>query len=124
MAACAVAISSSVLVRWSSTVGTIVPWNPAAERLLGRRAGEAIGQTLALLIPPAARPAHVAGFHRAMETGRADTGSAPVLVTLTRADGTAIEVALCLGLLADADGAAVGAVAAMRPAGPRRPLAA
>lgn len=74
------------------TTGTITLWNPAAEQLLGFPAVDAVGQTLATIVPPQARPAHIAGFHRAMETGRTDSGGAPVLITATRADATTVEV--------------------------------
>lgn len=103
--------------------GTIESRNPAAERLLGFAARDAVGQTLAILVPPAVRLLHIAGFHRAMETGRLASGGAPVLVTATRADGSSVELEMTLGLRHDTTGRPVGAVAALRPTGPRRPLA-
>ncbi len=106
----------------TDSAGTIVLWNPAAERLLGFSRDEAVGQTLALIIPPDYRPAHIDGFHRAMDSGRTDTGGAPVIVKPTRADGSQIELEMSIGLITGDDGSATGAIAALRPTGPRRPI--
>lgn len=102
--------------------GKIVLWNAAAERLLGYRRDQALGQTLALIIPPAYRPGHVRGFHRAIGTGHTDTAGSPVIVRPTRADGASIEAEMTIGLITDAAGTVVGAVAALRAAGLRRPI--
>ncbi len=96
--------------------GGITFWNQAATRLLGFSAGRALGETLALIIPPEHRAAHVAGFHRAMESGSLHTQGAPVVVTVTRADGSTVEAEMTLGILQDGSGHA-GAVAALRPVG-------
>jgi PAS domain S-box-containing protein len=106
----------------TNTDGIIAVWNPAAERLLGYPAAQAIGQSLALIIPDSARPGHIAGFHRAMASGRLDTGGRPVLVAPTHADGSTVQAEMSLGLLTDADGSVTGAVAALRPAGERAPI--
>lgn len=110
---------ADALIATDST-GTIVLWSPAAEQLLGYRRAEAVGQTLALIILSASRPAHIAGFHRAMTSGRTDTGGAPVIVTPIRADGTRIEVEMCIGLITGDDGSVMGAIAVLRPTGTRR----
>src|SRR5215472_18627762 len=90
----------------ADSTGKIVLWNPAAEQLLGYRQADAVGKTLALIIPPAYRPAHMNAFHRAMNSGRTDTAGAPVIVTANRADGTAVELEMCIGLTVG-DGGAV-----------------
>jgi len=102
--------------------GTITGCNPAAERLLGHTSDGAVGQTLALIIPAPSRPLHISGFHRAMETSEMDTGGAPVTALATHANGSEIEVELVIGIITDATRRAIGAVAALRPAGSRRPL--
>ena len=99
--------------------GTITAWNPAAERLLGHTSAEAIGQTLALIIPPPSRPLHISGFHRAVETSESDTRGAAVA---THANGTEIEIELTIGIISDGTQSAIGAVAALRPTRRRRPL--
>lgn len=105
------------------TTGAITAWNQAAERLLGHPAADALGQTLALIIPAPARPLHISGFHRAMETGQIDTGGTPVSVVARHANGTEIDVEMVIGLIRDEAQHSLGAVAALRPAGPRRSLA-
>jgi PAS domain S-box-containing protein len=45
-----------------NTQGQITSWNPAAEVLLGHTAGQAIGQTLALLIPAEHRTRHISAL--------------------------------------------------------------
>jgi PAS domain S-box-containing protein len=102
--------------------GTITAWNPAAERLLGHTSAEAIGQTLALIIPPPSRPLHISGFHRAMETSETDTRGAPVTAVATHANGTEMEIELTIGIISDGTQSAIAAVAALRPSGHRRPL--
>ena len=99
--------------------GTITAWNPAAERLLGNTSAQAIGQTLALIIPAPSRPLHISGFHRAVETSETDTRGAAVA---THANGTEIEIELTIGITSDGTQSAIGAVAALRPTGRRRGL--
>jgi PAS domain S-box-containing protein len=97
------------------TGGTITSWNAAAERLLGHRQSEAVGETLALIIPPEHRPRHVAAFHAAMDSGKFANGGRPARVdAMTASDGTRPFV-FSLGLLTSTDGDAVGAVAILRP---------
>jgi PAS domain S-box-containing protein len=81
--------------------GRVVEFNPAAERTFGYRRVEAIGSEMAeLIIPPALRARHRAGFSRLLATGeprlvdrrleltgmRADGSEFPVELTITRID--------------------------------------
>ena len=77
--------------------GTITTWNPAAEKMLGHAAEDAIRQTLALVVPSPARPAHI--------------------------DGSPIRIEMTIGLLTDAGAGARGAGAARPGTGERRSLA-
>ncbi|GMG81493.1 hypothetical protein LNKW23_07060 [Paralimibaculum aggregatum] len=53
--------------------GTIIEYNPAAERIFGFPRAEAIGQMIGeLIIPPELRAAHRAGLARYLATGRSD----------------------------------------------------
>jgi PAS domain S-box-containing protein len=80
-------------------------WNPAAERMLGYTAAEAIGQILhALIVPPRFREAH----HRALNELRL-SGTEPALgktveLSAHRKDGAEIAVALSLSGVRLADG--------------------
>ena len=50
--------------------GLIVLWNPAAERLFGFTAAEAVGHSLDLIIPERFRERHWQGYHAVMQTGQ------------------------------------------------------
>src|SRR3981081_132645 len=49
--------------------GRIVLWNPAAEKLFGYSAAEAIGQSLEILMPTPIAEVHRAGLERYMRAG-------------------------------------------------------
>ena len=95
--------------------GTITSWNPAAERLLGHPESSAVGQTLALIIPPEHRARHVAAFHAAMESGKLMNGGRAARIEAITSRGT-MPFVFSLGLLPSAAGGATGAVAVLRPA--------
>jgi PAS domain S-box-containing protein len=61
--------------------GDIVTWNPAATRMFGYTADEAVGQPLTLVVPERFKEAHRAGLARVVETGE------------TRIIGTTVQVA-------------------------------
>ena len=82
--------------------GIVAEFNPAAERMFGRRAEDAIGSELAeLVIPLEFREAHRAALKKAVQTGesvligqrveltgmRADAGKFPVELAITRIEG-------------------------------------
>jgi len=96
--------------------GTITSWNPTAERLFGHSAAEAIGQTLALIIPVEHRARHMAAFHRAMDTGTLAHDGRPARVEASTTSDEKHALVFTLGLLKDAGGAATGAVAVLRAA--------
>src|ERR1041384_7154513 len=50
--------------------GLIVLWNPAAERLFGFTAAEAVGHSLDLIIPERFRERHWNAYHAVMRTGQ------------------------------------------------------
>ncbi len=67
----------------------IVMFNPAAERMFGLRADEAIGQPLSLLLPEALREAHVGHVRRFADSGVPSRDMAPRLEVFgRRADGS------------------------------------
>jgi PAS domain S-box-containing protein len=92
----------------------ITSWNAGAERLFGHTAADAIGEGLALIIPEIHRPAHMAGFHAAMNTDHLSHDGQPARVEGTLADGTVVPLIMSLGLLPLVDGAPVGVVAILR----------
>jgi PAS domain S-box-containing protein len=95
--------------------GIIRLWNPGAERIFGHRAGEAVGQSLDLIIPERLRTAHWEGWRRVVETGRSRYGDGDLLsVPAIHKDGERISVEFTIVPLKDEIGRMVGMAALMR----------
>jgi len=95
--------------------GLITFWNPGAERIFGFTGGEAVGQSLDLIIPENLRARHWSGFRHTMETGTSRYGHGDLLSVpgLTK-DGRRISVEFTIVLLRDEGQAVTGTVAVMR----------
>ncbi len=77
--------------------GTVVEWNPAAERTFGYPRSAALGQTLAdLIIPPPLRGAHAKGVAHYLATGEGAILNRRIEVPALRADGTELLVELAV----------------------------
>ncbi|WP_082409883.1 PAS domain S-box protein [Methylomonas koyamae] len=85
--------------------GTILSWNPAAERLFGYRSDEVIGQNIKMLIPPD----RLEEESRILNLIRNDARVEPYESVRQRKDGTLIEVWLTMSPVKDADGNVIGA---------------
>lgn len=95
--------------------GIICFWNPGAERMFGHLSGEAIGNSLDLIIPERLRQRHWDGFRQTMETGRSRYGEGDLLsVPALRKDGTTISVEFTIVLLKSEPIGVRGIVAIMR----------
>ena len=90
--------------------GVIRLWSDGAERLLGHRAEDAIGQKLDLIVPARYRQAHWVGFSGAMERGEVKNPDLRGNLPLVRADGTEQHYPGRLVFLRDAMGNAFGAM--------------
>jgi PAS domain S-box-containing protein len=89
------------LVVADATTGRIALWNPAAERLFGYSAGEAIGMSVEELIPQELRDRHRAGLAHFAATGHGsyiDRGEAFEAPALAR-DGRPLVIELSLSPL-------------------------
>ncbi len=93
--------------------GMIRLWNPAAERVFGFTAGEALGCSLDLIIPERLRTRHWAGYREVMRTGRTRYGAEVLRVPALRKDGGRISIAFTVALL-QADGRVTGIAAIVR----------
>ena len=91
--------------------GIIRLWNAGAERLFGHTAGEAVGQSLDLIIPEPMRKRHWEGYLRVIETGITRYGSDLLAVPGIRKDGTRVSLEFSVALVRDGD--AVAGVAAV-----------
>jgi PAS domain S-box-containing protein len=79
--------------------GKIVLWNPAATRLFGYSAEEAIGQSLDLIIPERFRARHWQGYREVMATGKTKYQSDVLRVPAQRKDGSVLSIAFTVSLL-------------------------
>jgi len=59
--------------------GTIVFWNPGAERIFGYSTAEAVGRSLDIIIPVRLRKRHWDGYRQVMQTGESRYGHGDVL---------------------------------------------
>jgi PAS domain S-box-containing protein len=77
--------------------GKIVDFNPAAEKLFGRRRESVIGQTVAdTIIPARLRSAHWAGLARFKESGQSQIVGRRIELPALRSDGTEVPVELAI----------------------------
>jgi PAS domain S-box-containing protein len=84
--------------------GKIILWNPAATRIFGFTAEEALGRSLDLIIPERFRPRHWEGYRQVMATGRTRYGSDVLRVPALHKDGRSLSIAFTVALLNSSDG--------------------
>jgi two-component system cell cycle sensor histidine kinase/response regulator CckA len=96
--------------------GTVVSWNPGAERLYGYLAAEMIGRSISVLIP-SYRPEELPEIFEAIQRGDGVDGLETVRL---RKDGTPVEVSLTISPIKDAGGQVVGASTVARDITRRR----
>jgi PAS domain S-box-containing protein len=94
--------------------GRIVLWNPAAERLFGFTAADAVGCSLDLIIPERFRARHWTGYHTVMATGQTRYGTQVLRVPALRKDGQRLSIAFTVALLHGPDGALTAIAAIVR----------
>lgn len=92
--------------------GAIALWNPAAERIFGFTADEALGRPLDLIIPERFRERHWQGFRQVMASGRSRYGSEVLRVPALHKDGRPLSIAFTVALLFSPD-EKVAAIAAI-----------
>ena len=98
------------------TAGVIRIWNAAAERLFGFAAGEAVGASLDMIIPPRFKAAHDAGFARAVSSGELRVAGRVMRTRSQHQDGRKLYVDFCFSLWKDASGRVIGVSATARDA--------
>lgn len=106
------AIGDAVVV--ADPAGAITVWNPAAERIFGFTAAEALGQTLDLITPERHRRRHWDGYAKSMRTGTTRYGAQTLRVPAIRKDGSQLSIAFTVGMVRDAADRVTGIVAVIR----------
>jgi len=106
------AIGDAVVV--SDPEGSITVWNPAAERIFGFTAAEALGQTLDLITPERHRRRHWDGYAKTMRTGETRYGAETLRVPALHKDGRQLSIAFTVGMVRDASHRVTGIVAVIR----------
>jgi len=96
--------------------GVIRAWNRASESLFGFAAGEVLGQSLDVIIPERLREAHWQGYDRALGSGETKYSGRVMTTRAVHKDGRKLYVDFSFGMLKDAAGAVVGAMAVGRDA--------
>jgi PAS domain S-box-containing protein len=97
--------------------GIIRDWNETAEHIFGHSAGQAIGQTLDLIVPEEERIDHWRNFRRVMVTGVLNYRPDHVLdVEGLRSNGMRVMLDVALIAIPDERGGLVGIMAIMREA--------
>jgi len=95
--------------------GIIRGWNETAEEIFGHSAGQAIGQTLDLIVPEEERADHWRNFRRVMATGLLNYRPDHVLdIEGLRRDGTRVTLDAALIAIRDEAGGLVGITAVIR----------
>lgn len=91
--------------------GLISYWNPAAERLFGRQAGDVLGQHWAMIIPKRLRAGVEEAFNRARHDATASVGGGFMPLKAVRADGSEFAIELALTRSADPASADLAVIA-------------
>ncbi|MBA4788280.1 MAG: PAS domain S-box protein [Rhizobiales bacterium] len=107
--------SAADAIMASDRAGTIVLWNPGAERIFGFSADEALGQSLDIIIPEPLRVRHWEGYHHTVATGVSRYGAGDLLaVPGLHRDGHRLSLEFTIVLVKDAAGAVTGMVSTLR----------
>jgi PAS domain S-box-containing protein len=96
--------------------GVIRAWNRASESLFGFAAPEVLGQSLDVIIPERLREAHWKGFDRSLASGETKYAGRVMTTRAVHKEGRKLYVDFSFGMLKDASGAVVGAMAVGRDA--------
>ncbi len=90
--------------------GRIIFWNPAAERIFGFTAAEAVGARLDLIIPERFRERHWEGYRGVMRTGSTRYASDVLRVPALHKSGTPLSIAFTVALISGPRGYVIAAV--------------
>lgn len=110
----ALVAASGDAVILSDVEGLVRVWNPAAERMFGFTAEEALGQSLDMIIPERHRKRHWDQYAKTMETGVTKYGHELLKVPGLHKTGETMSIAFTVGMTFGPDGAVTGVIAVVR----------
>ena len=87
----------------STPEDVITQWNPAAEKLFGWSAAEAVGQPMTLIVPEHLHEAHRAALAQLTDGHKANLRDAPVQVSAIRRSGEEVPIELSLACWRERD---------------------
>ncbi|MDB5775183.1 MAG: hypothetical protein JWP38_1316 [Herbaspirillum sp.] len=94
--------------------GLIRIWNSGAERIFGHKASDVIGGGLDVIIPERLSQAHHNGFNHAMATDRMKYVNKVLTTRSMHKDGSKLYIDMSFGMVHDAEGNILGALAIAR----------
>ena len=94
--------------------GAITFWNDAATRIFGFTAGDALGQSLDLIIPERQRQRHWDGYHKTAATGETRYGNDLLRVPALHKEGKPLSIAFTVAMLYNAAGEVASVIAVVR----------
>jgi len=102
-------------ILYADHAGIIQFWNPAAERIFGFSAAEAVGASLDIIVPERQRDRHWTGWNEVVASGKSRYGEGDLLsVPALRKDGSRISVEFTITIVRDAAGSLAGFAAVLR----------
>lgn len=102
-------------VVYADREGIIRFWNPGATRIFGFSAGEAVGQSLDIIIPERLRQRHWDGFNHMMGTGQSRYGAGDLLsVPAVNKAGDNLSIQFTVAPVHDSAGNLAGIIAVLR----------
>jgi PAS domain S-box-containing protein len=105
---------SSDAIMFADREGVIRIWNAGSELMLGYSAGEAIGQSLDLIIPENLRGRHWDGYYRVMETGETKYKTGLLSSPGQHKNGSRISLEFSMTIVRDEKGDILGCSAILR----------
>ena len=95
--------------------GIICLWNPGAARIFGFEVGEAVGQSLDIIIPDRLQAGHWEGFHKMICSGQSRYPEGHLLsVPGRRKDGSQVSIEFTVVTIEDEQGQVSNIVAILR----------
>lgn len=94
--------------------GIIRLWNSGAEGIFGYSAGEALGQSLDLIVPEKMRKRHWQGYNKVMATGKTRYGKETLAVPAITKGDSRISIEFTIVLVTSDSGEPLGTAAVIR----------